>query len=221
MSFGNGELLAESLIGLGFVDKSVNIEEFKRELSQKGKDYYNITLGQLNFKDFLNDILALTRKYKIRLIPDFVLLIKSAATLEGFAKEMDPKFNFVEAWKRYAKKIMEKRKNISYQKRMIKKNLYEFMKLMNELPRDIKSFLSSHDHMKVDMDEKVINRITFKLDSAMNRIALGIVTAALIIAATIIPVKSEGILNIRSLYIVIAIILGIYLLRSITKEKEG
>ena len=221
MSFGNGGLLAESLIGLGFVDKSVNIEEFKRELSQKGKDYYNITLGQLNFKDFLNDILALTRKYKIRLIPDFVLLIKSAATLEGFAKEMDPKFNFVETWKRYAKKIMEKRKNISYQKRMIKKNLYEFMKLMNELPRDIKSFLSSHDHMKVDMDEKVINRITFKLDSAMNRIALGIVTAALIIAATIIPVKSEGILNIRSLYIVIAIILGIYLLRSITKEKEG
>ncbi|MBI2106750.1 AarF/ABC1/UbiB kinase family protein [Candidatus Woesearchaeota archaeon] len=221
MSFGDRELLAESLIGLGFVDKNINIEEFKRELSQKGRDYYDITLDQLNFKDFLNDILALTRKYKIKLIPDFILLVKSAATLEGFAKEMDPKFNFVEAWKKYAKKIINNRKSLSYQKNVLKKNAYEFMRLMNDLPSSIKSMLSSHEHMKVDIEEKTINKITYKLDSAMNRITIGVVIAALIIAAALTPVKSEGILNIKYLYIAIAFILGIYLLRSITKEKEA
>ncbi|MBI4159158.1 AarF/ABC1/UbiB kinase family protein [Candidatus Woesearchaeota archaeon] len=220
LAFGNRELLAESLINLGAVEKSIDIEQLKRDLSQHGRDYYDITLDQLNFKNFLNDIIVLARKYRIKLIPDFVLLIKSAATLEGFAKEMDPQYNFVEAWKKYARNIMEKRKSLSYKKKFVKKNLYEFAKLMNELPRDIKSFLSSHEHMKVDMDEKAISKITFKLDSAMNRIALGIVIGALLIAAAITPVKSEGILNIRMLYIFVAIILGTYLIRSIAKEKE-
>ena len=95
------------------------------------------------------------------------------------------------------------------------------MKLINDLPSSIKSMLSSHEHMKVDLEEKTINKITYKLDSAMNRITIGVVIAALIIAAALTPVKSEGILNIKHLYIILAIILGIYLLRSITKEKEA
>ncbi len=220
LSYGDRNLLADSLINLGFVDKNINKEQFKRDLSEHLREYYDIKLYQFRISEFLYDLLAITRKYKIKLIPDFVLLIKAAATLEGFVREMDPEFNFVEEWKKYARNIVKKRKSIKYQKKELMKTAYEFKNLIKELPKDIKRFLSSHDRMNVNIEEKMMNKLAFKLDSAMNRIAVGIVIAALIIAATLNIGKSESILSTSTLFLFIALLLFIYLINSISKEKE-
>ena len=220
LSYGDRNLLADSLMSLGFVDKKIDKEQFKRDLSEHLREYYDITLSQLHISEFLYDLLALTRKYKIKLIPDFVLLVKAAATLEGFVKDMDPEFNFVEAWKKYAKEIIKKRKSIGYQKKEVLKIAYDFKRLLKDFPREARDFLSSHDRMKVDMEEKVVNKLTFKFDTAMNRIAIGIVIAALIIAATINFGKSESILNTSTLFLLIAVLLFIYLINSISRERE-
>src|SRR3989338_3596013 len=150
LSYGDRNLLADSLMSLGFVDKKIDKEQFKRDLSEHLREYYDITLSQLHISEFLYDLLALTRKYKIKLIPDFVLLVKAAATLEGFVKDMDPEFNFVEAWKKYAKEIIKKRKSIGYQKKEVLKIAYDFKRLLKDFPREARDFLSSHDRMKVE-----------------------------------------------------------------------
>jgi len=220
LSYGDRNLMADSLMNLGMVDKTIDKEQFKRDLSEHLREYYDIKLYQFSISEFLYDLLAITRKYKIKLIPDFVLLVKSAATLEGFVKEMDPEFNFVEEWKKYAKNIINKRKSINYQKKELIKTAYEFKNLIKELPKEIKGFLSSHDRINVDIEEKMINKLTFRLDSAMNRIAIGIIAAALIIASTLTIGKSESILSPSTIFLVIALILFVYLINSISKERE-
>ena len=108
LTTGNRVILANSLIELGFVDTDININEFKNDLSERLNVYYDSELKTINISNVLYDLLELTKKYNIRLPSSFILLIKAVITTEGFAKEFYPEYNYLNSWKKHAKRIIRK-----------------------------------------------------------------------------------------------------------------
>ena len=221
---GDREMLAESLIDLQVVDEEINIEQFKEDLSSHLGKYYNQTLEKMDISSALYDILTLARKYKMKFPTNFVLLIKATATVEGFGKELDPKFNFVKTCKPYVERLEEKRKSSGYFFEAFKKNMWRFRKDFINFPDEIKKILKK-GRVRVDIEDKDIKKFTLYLDTAINRLAAGIVTAGLLIAAALIMQANLAplIFNIplfSVIFILIALIIGVNLVRSIMEEKR-
>ena len=181
---GDRELLAESLIELQIVEQDINIEQFKEDLSMHLGKYYNTSLEKIEISSALYDVLSLARKYRMKFPTNFVLLIKATATVEGFGKEFDPKFNFVKTCKPYVEALEKKKKSPNYLFGMFKKNMWKFRKDFINFPDEMKKILK-RGKVTVDIEDKDIKKFTFYMDTAINRLAAGIILAGLVIAAAL------------------------------------
>ncbi len=221
---GDREFLAEALLDLQIVDGEINIEQFKEDLSLHLSKYYDQSLQNMDMSSALYDILTLARKYKMKFPTNFVLLIKATATVEGFGKELDPKFNFVKTCKPYVEKLEEERKSSSYFFNAFKKNMWKFRKDFVNFPEEIKKILKQ-GKVRIDLEDKDIRKFTFYLDTAINRMAAGIIMAGLLISSALIMQSNLKplIFNIplfSIIFILLALIMGINLIKSIRDEKR-
>ena len=221
---GVRELLAESLIELQIVEQDINIEQFKEDLSMHLGKYYNTSLEKIEISSALYDVLSLARKYRMKFPTNFVLLIKATATVEGFGKEFDPKFNFVKTCKPYVEALEKKKKSPNYLFGMFKKNMWKFRKDFINFPDEMKKILK-RGKVTVDIEDKDIKKFTFYMDTAINRLAAGIILAGLVIAAALMMQArlKPIVFNIPLLsviFIIIALLIGFNLIKSIAEEKR-
>ena len=219
LTTGNRVILANSLIELGFVDTDININEFKNDLSERLNVYYDSELKTINISNVLYDLLELTKKYNIRLPSSFILLIKAVITTEGFAKEFYPEYNYLNSWKKHAKRIIRKRKRPDYILKSFRDNAIDFRNFFVNLPDNIKNVINSRSNHKIRLDQGDIKNIENSLNRTITRIAYGIIIAALIIGSTILSVKETkymiyGFPLISAIFLISAIILFLILIIS-------
>src|SRR3989344_144114 len=219
LTTGNRVILANSLIELGFVDTDININEFKNDLSERLNVYYDSELKTINISNVLYDLLELIKKYNIRLPSSFILLIKAVITTEGFAKEFYPEYNYLNSWKKHAKRIIRKRKRPDYILKSFRDNAIDFRNFFVNLPDNIKNVINSRSNHKIKLDQGDIKNIENSLNRTITRIAYGIIIAALIIGSTILSVKETkymiyGFPLISAIFLISAIILFLILIIS-------
>src|SRR3990167_2227980 len=182
---GDRDLLAESFIDLQIVEQEINMEQFKDDLSVHLGKYYDVPLQKIGISSALYDALSIARKYRMKFPSNFVLLIKATATVEGFGKELDPKFNFVNACMPYVEALEKRKKSPSYLLGIFRKNMWKFRKDFVNFPDEIKKILK-RGKVTVDVEDKDIRKFTLYIDTALNRLALGIILAGLIIGSALI-----------------------------------
>ena len=106
------------------------------------------------------------------------------------------------------------------------KSLIKFKKFIKELPDQTTKALKTvqEGRIKVDIEDTDINRLSLELDRSSNRIAYGMVIAALIVAGSlVVNVSMPRIFNlsiISFLCFLFAVLLGLLLLKSIQTEKK-
>ena len=223
---GDRILISDSFISLNIVQEDINIEEFREDLSQHLGNYYNTSLSKIDISSLLYDLLTLAKKYNMKFPSSFVLLIKAIATTEGFGKDLDPDFNFVVTCKPYVNKILKKKISSDYIFDTLKEDLLTFKDLIIDFPSNLKTLISRREKVKVDIDDSDIKKFSFYINRSFNRVALGIIIAGLIIGgALIVPTQIKPLIFnlplISLICLMIALLLFIYLLRSIDREKGG
>ena len=226
LTTGNRVMLANSMIELGFVDEEINIEEFKNDLSEHLGNYYNAELKKIDIGNVLYDLLGLARKYNIRFPNSFVLLVKAIITTEGFSKEFYPEYNYLDSWKRYARKIARKRRRPEYLIKSFKDNALEFKKMLINFPENFKKIMKAKSDHKVSINPEDIKVIERGFNKIFIRTAYGIIIAALIISSAILYTKETRYLIfdiplISVIFLMSALILFLILINSKNVEKGG
>ncbi|MGR9099119.1 MAG: ABC1 kinase family protein, partial [Gammaproteobacteria bacterium] len=146
------------------------------------------SLKEFNLQTMMSDLLTILRNHNLSLPPDLALLIKAYITLDGFGRHLDPDFNTLVFAAPYIEKLMTDRYRPDV---MAKRGWREFIglvELMSALPKELHHLLraSRKGAIQVDINVKGVNRYVDKLDFAISRLTMGIVTAALIIGTSII-----------------------------------
>jgi ubiquinone biosynthesis protein len=156
--------------------------------------YSSLPLKDLKLTELMGDLMALLRDHKLILPADLTLLIKAYITLDGLGRHLDPDFNTLAFITPYVQKIMIAR----YKPEAIAKrgwrNLISIVDLMSSLPKELHQLLraSRKGAIQVDINVKRLGLYVDKTDSAITRLTMGIVTAALIIGSSIIMTVKGG-----------------------------
>jgi predicted unusual protein kinase regulating ubiquinone biosynthesis (AarF/ABC1/UbiB family) len=116
--------LTQDLINLNFLAPTIDPNLIRPVVEKLFADYLNLKIGDVRFKELTYELADVVYEYPFRIPAHFTYVMRAIMTLEGMGVIMDPKFNFFDVAKPYAKEFMLKREGRSFRDLLIKKLVY-------------------------------------------------------------------------------------------------
>ena len=156
--------------------------------------YHGMTLKQINLAAMLGELTTLLRQHHLALPADLALLFKSFITLDGMGRSLDGDFNMAEE----ALPLLKTAVRARYQPKALAQRgwraLDEALSLIGGLPQDLARLLRAarRGRLEVHIDIANLNRVGNQVESALNRMVVGLVVAALIVGSSIVMTVPGG-----------------------------
>ena len=188
----NGILKALEMLGVTFDENSVR--DFKRSISDFVERFYDIPLKQVEISTILPQAVELMSKYKLKIPPQFHIMIKAIATMDGVARQLDPEFNTIAHTKPFVEKLVHERHD---PKRIIKNAvLYssELLDILKIIPKDAYEIIKKikTGTLKIEFEHQGLSKFIAEMDKSSNRISFSLVISALIIGSSLIIMANKG-----------------------------
>lgn len=130
----DSESVARILYRSGTADSRANLAGFKNDIEGILGTYMPTTLGSINAKTLLRDLLDLAVKYKIRVPKEYAILSRASISVEGMLRTLYPELNIAEIATPYAKELLAGRYDPSQLQGGLAKTLFRLQGLANDLP---------------------------------------------------------------------------------------
>jgi ubiquinone biosynthesis protein len=193
------DALVRQYVNLGFLSpESMDTEKFEQEvkedLAELLEPYYGMQVKQIDFGAYIDRVTSILLRYKLKQPSNLYLMDKALITLEGLLKQLDPAFNYFEAAQPYVVELVRRRKNPLRAARAMRKNLADLADVFTQLPRQMKATYRKfiHGDLKVNIHHEGLTQLITDLDKASNRLSFSIITAAIIVASSIIIHSGKG-----------------------------
>jgi ubiquinone biosynthesis protein len=175
-------------------DGAIDEDGLMLEIQAFVDQYHGVALKQLRLGSMLSDLMAIVRQHQLALPSDLSLLVKAFITLEGMGRELDPDFDMAGE----AMPMLEQALRARYTPAALIKRGWqaagEALALIADLPHDLAMLLRAarRGRLEIHIDVTHLKRVGNQLDSAANRLVVGIVVAALIIGSSIVMTVPGG-----------------------------
>ena len=204
---------------------AVDMQSLSADVDSFIDEFHGIALEQIEVGRLLGDLTALMREHELTLPPDLALLFKAAISLEGLGRMLDPGFDMVSEALPFLARIGRQRRSPRALAKLGAKSLREAAALAMDLPGELRRLLKAmgRGSFTVHVDVSRLDRAFERMDQAISRLTMGIVTAALIIGSSIVmTVETEstwlGLPFFGLLGFLGAVVCGIWLLVSIVRS---
>ncbi len=210
--------LCDSICDLGAVPRELEINNLRSEIDEFLADFASQNLDEFDLGGALNRMMEIIRKFKIILPSRISLLIKVLVMLEGTARALSPKFNLAEVIEPYQTKIVQRRMAPERLLRKARRNFMDWSRLAEMAPRELTEILAQIKTGKFD-----VNLEHRKLDVVVNRLVLGILSAALFIGSSLmlsnaVPPVIRGVSVVGALGCAAGVLLGFRLVHAIQRS---
>jgi ubiquinone biosynthesis protein len=212
--------LTDYVIRLGSVPRDLDSDALRRELDEFLAEYVGQSLKDFDLSGVLNAMTDIIRRYHILLPAAISTLLKSLVMLEGTSRLLDRDFNLAELLQPYQVKAVERRFSPERLLHRLKRAYRDWDRFINMLPRELGDILQRVRAGKFD-----VHLEHRRLDTTVNRLVYGILTAALFLGSCQllslrIPPLIGGVSILGATGCLLAFGLGFRLFRAIRKSGD-
>jgi ubiquinone biosynthesis protein len=156
--------------------------------------YHGVALQDLRMGAMLADMTALLREHGLALPADLALVLKACATLETYGRELDPDFDMVGEAEPFLRAATLARSGPAGLAKRGWRTAAALAEIAGHLPQDLRELIRSAraGRMRVHVDLTSLQGFGRQVDTSANRLAIGIVTAALIVGSSIVMTVEGG-----------------------------
>ncbi len=191
------ELVMEAFQGAGLIDpQTMDLNQLRADLKEISEPFYGRSLKTIAVKDVYDQTMRLVRKYHISLPRNLLLLLKTFIQTEALGKILGSEASLLEVTRPYAKQLLER----GYEAQKIFKNMGRELRatggLLRSVPRlthELLRRLATGDH-RLELRHDGLDQAARKFEAGLNRLTIGLVLAASIIAASLILNSSQNVL---------------------------
>ncbi|HUW49796.1 MAG TPA: AarF/UbiB family protein [Sulfuricella sp.] len=175
-------------------DAAVDEPKLAADVNEFVFNYANVPLGGLRLGALLGELTVIMRDNCLVMPADLAMLFKALVTLEGLGRQLDPDFDMVEHLTPFVQRVISDRYTPDALLKRGKRNFHEVFSLFTSLPRDVARLIKEarRGKFKIDLDLKRLERFSHQIDSSVNRLTLGILTASLVIGSSIVMTVKGG-----------------------------
>jgi ubiquinone biosynthesis protein len=191
------DLVMEAFLEAGLLDEEmVDLDSFLVDLKDVSESFYGRSLQSISVKDVYDQIIYLALKYHIQLPRNLLLLLKTFVQTEALGKILESDESLLEFTKPYAKKLIER----GYDAKKVFKNIGKDTRYMGKYAKVMPKFV--HDILKqvsrgkqrVEIWHEGFQQFDVKLEKGLNRLTVGLVLSASIIAASLVLNSAQKVL---------------------------
>jgi ubiquinone biosynthesis protein len=175
-------------------DVEIDEERLAYDISELIFGYDNLSLKDIRLGALLSEVTALMRDNQLTMPPDLTLLFKALITLEGLGHQLDPEFHMVDQVTPFVSRVLEARYSPQALAKRARHGVSEMAEIFFGLPRDIARLFrrARSGRMRIDLDLKRLDHFGLQLNSAANRLTMGVLTASLVVGSSIIMTVEGG-----------------------------
>jgi len=184
------------------------------------ENYYGLSLERMNVGNMLTDFVTILSNHGVRCPADLMLLIRALVTLEGVGRQLDPKFNMAAHLAPVVEKVVRER----YNPGRLANRLVDESKTLLKMAHDVPLFLGksleklSEDDLRVQLEHRGLDHLITELDRSSNRIVIGLVMSALIVASALIIRTGDHTLWLSVPIFILSSLLGVWLIYGVFRS---
>jgi predicted unusual protein kinase regulating ubiquinone biosynthesis (AarF/ABC1/UbiB family) len=185
---GRGDDAARVAIVLSEKQDDFNEPAMTRAVASDVSRYQGVALKQLNVGRVMLEIMRQGGTHGLRMAPDMALLGKALLNLDEIGRVLDPEFDVNASLRRNANSLMQRRMWKTATPANLWTSTIEVREFVQQLPGRVNRILDAlaGDNLKLKVELIDHGSIIEGLQKVANRIALGLVLAALIVGAAML-----------------------------------
>ena len=178
---------ARTLYRMGHADSRVSISALRDDLQALYARYLNRRIEDVNSTLLMQEILQLAIRHRIRIPPEYTMLGRAGATIEGLVRSLDPDLDIAVESMPYAQKLMASRMGGESLEGGLSKMLLQFQGLSQDVPIQLSQILSdlSAGNLQITLQGRSVDRLNQTLVMATAAISGAILGGSFVIGAFI------------------------------------
>ncbi len=210
--------VTDVVLRIGSVTKGIDRKGLRAEISDFVDEYVSHSLKDFDLSGAIRGLIRIIREYRIILPSNISLLLKVLVMLEGTSRLLNRDFNLVELIKPYLEKSIHKKYSPEKLLQRIQQTYRDWDRLLDMLPKQLTEILQQvrDGCFDVYLEHR-------RLDTIVNRLVYGIMTAALFLGSCQllgrqIPPLLKGVSIFGAAGGLLSLFLGFQLFRAIKKS---
>ncbi|MFC1504880.1 ABC1 kinase family protein [Thermodesulfobacteriota bacterium] len=183
------DMIIDAFTEAGLIDPDrIEMDAFRIDLKDMSEPFYGRSLKTVSAKDVYDQVMQLVLKHNIHLPRNYLLLLKTFIQTEALGKILDSDASLLEVTRPYAKDLLKR----GYNSQKILKNIGRdtrlfggYMRLMPKFLYDIVKTTARGKH-RLEIRHTAPEGLDIKLEKGVNRITVGMVISASLIAAALV-----------------------------------
>jgi ubiquinone biosynthesis protein len=165
-----------------------------RDLREFLNKYSGLSVGEVTLGQALSELIALARRYRLRVPPVFPLLTKALVTAEGIARSIDPTINVYELARPYARRLLAERYEPEALLEIATERALEYARYAEDYPEQVQQLLAevADGELEVRLRHGGLDELVGGVDVLANRLVFAIVTGALLLGSCMLGAFDRG-----------------------------
>jgi len=185
--------LAKAMLKLSDIKYFDQMEELEFEMEKIIQRFGYLPVKQINIASVLQESVNVIVRFRLKIPSSFFMLLKSIATIEKFAIELDPELALVSIMKKHAVGILKKRYGI----KQMASNLYnavgDYFNLIRDFPSEVNEILYKVKEGKLIHEVDLKNTDFFRetLITITYRISIVVLLGFLLIGGVMVTIWGD------------------------------
>ena len=181
------------IIRMGATGPDIDRDALRRAVQRLNARYYGASLESVPVPQFLDDIMTVAFKHRVRLPADLTLLARAVVVLEGVASGLDPSLQLTALVEPFVVQLMKER--VSIKRTLLEgiQTLRQLEAVLHLLPRrvDILTEQLERGELTVGIDVRRLAHALRKLDAIANRLSFSIIVAGITVGSALAMVAGK------------------------------
>lgn len=232
------DMIMDALMEAGLINEEMDLKAIRNDLKDVSESFYGRSLQHISVRDVYDQAMNLVLKYHIRLPRNLLLLLKTFMQTEALGKILGSDASILEVTRPFAREVLQRgydtrsiMRNLDREGRAISGYLRTYPKYLNDILRQ-----TAAGRQRFELRHAGLEPVRAQFEKGVNRLTVGIVIAASIIAAAMILNSGQkileftiGVFGLHAISLtavlgivgyVIATFLGIWLILSILRSGK-
>lgn len=233
------DMVVDALREAGVLQEgAVDLRAFRTDLKDISEPFYGRSLRHISVMDVYEQVMWLLLKYRIRLPRNLLLLLKTFVQTEALGKILGSDASILEVTKPYAKNLLQRSLGSRNVLGGLDRDLRNLVGYARAAPKALHDILGNvaRGRQRIELAHEGLSELDTQLEKGVNRLTVGLVVAASVIAAALILNSSQRVFqfSIASLGLhdvpitaalgltgfIIATVLGLWLILSIFRSGK-
>jgi ubiquinone biosynthesis protein len=192
------EWLADVYLAMGGAAPDLDRAAFVRDLGESLERYYAASAAGASFGEMLREFIRLGSRHQIRLLRETLLVAKVFMILESVTHTLDPEFDLLAAFERYAPEMLVRELMPGLDRRRGLARGYRLLSVLrragSELPAALAGTLArlERGEATLRLRHEPLESLERHIDRASNRLSFSLIIAAVVIGSSLVMAFHTG-----------------------------